>query len=511
MCGILFSNDPQLSEERFKKSLDKMNHRGPDYSGFLESGKFKLGHTRLKIIDLDDRSNQPMLSSCKRYAIIFNGEIYNFQELKKKHALKTKTSSDTEILLLLYIKLKDKILNELNGMFAFIILDTSTGSYFVARDRLGVKPLYYCRNKENIYFSSEISPLLDFIKSNEIDNLGLRQYKKFRTFFNQRTLYKLIKVFPSGYFFDGRNFIQYWQYQIKDEKQLNIEELYDLLLSAIELRCLSDVPVGSFLSGGLDSTLITALSGIKRTWSVGFADLNEFNWAEIASKNLDTKQTNITINNEEFIELSKNMINKRKEPLSVPNETLLFKLSKKIKPENTVVLSGEGADELFFGYSRIFSYFRNNEFDLRHFDKLYSYGSHDDEEIIEDVISPYQNKYSNAIDIIASFFQTAHLHGLLRRLDNSSMFASIEARTPFVDYRIVELMSGVRYEDRVIKDEFKFPLKKIADKYTNLPNKLIYRPKVGFPVPLNQIFELGQLGNGYDYWLKFNLNQLGIN
>ena len=199
------------------------------------------------------------------------------------------------------------------------------------------------------------------------------------------------------------------------------------------------------------------------------------------------------------------MINKRKEPLSVPNEVLLYEMTKQVKIKNTVVLSGEGADELFFGYDRIFNWAQNNKWDLESFDSYYSYGSHKDDEIIEDVLSPFMN-YGECIDIVAAFFQVAHLHGLLRRLDNATMLCSVEARVPFVDHRLVERMAGVPFTYRFKNGISKYPLKKLFKDH--LPEEIINRKKVGFPVPISKIFN--EKNQPMDQWLKFNLDTLNI-
>jgi asparagine synthase (glutamine-hydrolysing) len=172
---------------------------------------------------------------------------------------------------------------------------------------------------------------------------------------------------------------------------------------------------------------------------------------------------------------------------------------------NTVILSGEGADELFFGYDRIFNWAGNNIWDLNSFDELYSYGSHKDNEILEDVLAPFMD-YGSCIEIVAAFFQVAHLHGLLRRLDNATMLCSVEARVPFVDHRLVERMAGVSFNYRIHNNISKFPLKSIFSEY--LPKEIIDRKKVGFPVPLANIFS--DKNEPMDQWLQFNLETLNI-
>ncbi len=507
MCGILFTNDRGIEKDNFIKALSLMEHRGPDVPLCYASYKqFKLGHNRLKIIDLDNRSNQPFYSRDGRYIMVYNGEIYNYKELAREHGIKMSTTGDTELLLSLYIKYGPKMLGWLNGMFSLVILDTATEDIFASRDRLGVKPLYYYESDSRTIFSSEISAIIDLTGKTEIDDIGLRQYKKLRIFFNGRTLYSSIKMFPAGHYLLNGKILKYWELQIEDKEPPKDEELRFLIESAVSYRCISDVPVGSYLSGGVDSTIVAGLASEPHTWTVGFFDNNEFNWGKLAAKKFHSRHHEIIIKKDEFLPLATSMIKKRREPLSVPNEVLLYKMTKAVKEFNTVVLSGEGADELLFGYDRIFRWAAESVWDLGEFSELYSYGSNSDLEIVEDAVSPFY-KYGKAINIVAAFFQVAHLHGLLRRLDNSTMLCAVEARVPFVDYRLVERLAGVPFDYKMPKGVVKGSLKRIFSDL--IPAQIIDRPKVGFPVNLNDIFGLKKTdGNGMDKWFEFNLNNL---
>lgn len=215
--------------------------------------------------------------------------------------------------------------------------------------------------------------------------------------------------------------------------------------------------------------------------------------------------------NDEFLQIAKEMVTVRREPLSVPNEVLLYTMTRAVKEFNTVILSGEGADELFFGYDRIFTWAaaKGAAFDLDGFDRHYSYGRHGDVEVLEDALAPFMHRGS-ALDIVAAFFQVAHLHGLLRRLDNSTMLCSVEARVPFVDHRLVERMAGVSYDYRMSGGNVKAPLKRVfADL---VPAEIIQRRKVGFPVDLAAVFDAqGNAGaSPVENWFTFNLEALGV-
>lgn len=510
MCGILFASLRSINKEKFLQALKLMVHRGPDASlCYKEFNRYKLGHNRLSIIDLQSRSNQPFFSQDERYVIIYNGEVYNYKELAKKYSILLKTNSDTELIIELSIKIGFKdALEQFNGMFAYIIYDTKTDEYFIARDRLGVKPLYIYELNGDIVVSSEINAILHLLDSQaKIDDVGLRQYKKLRAFFNGHTIYKNIKMFPAGCYQESKKIKSYWELPIGYQSPPTDDELRWLIESSVEYRKVSDVPLGSYLSGGLDSTIVAALTSEAHTWTVGFKDQNEFEWGQIAAEKIGSTHHEIIVDEEMFINDAAFLINQRKEPLSVPNEVLLYQMTKAVKQKNKVVLCGEGADELFFGYDRIFRWANAiSIFNLKDFSKLYSYGSVDDYEIVESVIEPYY-AYGKPIDVIAAFFQMAHLHGLLRRLDNSTMMCSVEARAPFVDYRLVERMAGVPFEYRMPNDIVKAPLKRIFKDI--IPPQIIIRKKVGFPVKLENIFHV-EKERAFDSWFDFNINELRL-
>lgn len=512
MCGFLFSNIV-CKKSDFLNALSRISHRGPDGPlNFFETDGHKFGHNRLTILDKSDEALQPFFSEDKRHLVIYNGEIYNYLELAREYDITLKTHCDTELLLKLYLKLGEKFLEKLNGMFAFIIYDTVDKTLFFARDRLGIKPIYYYERNSNFIISSEPSPILHLTSENKLDDIGIRQYKKLRSFFNGRTIYSNIKTLPAGYYVKNGKTVRYWELDIHPKEVPSDDTVKELFESAVKYRTISDVPIGSYLSGGLDSTIIAKIVcdytvNQRHTWTVGSKDNNEFKWAKIAADYIKSDHHEILIENEEFFDLLKRIIKIRKEPLSVPNEVLIYKMTKEAKKYNTVLLSGEGADELFFGYDRIFSWAHNNKWDIKEFTKLYAYGSEDDFEIVEDAIAPFVKKYDRTIDIVAAFFQISHLHGLLRRLDSSSMLAEVEARVPFVDHRLVELMAGVPFESRTSLDNPKKLLKKLYQKI--LPSDIINRKKVGFPVDLEAVLPKDTPGeNGYDKWFNLNLKLL---
>ena len=498
MCGILAYFGNNLSKIDFKSSLEKMNHRGPDATGTYFNDGVMLGHKRLSILDLTNSSNQPFKYG--DYLVVFNGEIYNYIELKKQYKLNPKTSSDTEVLLLMYIKFGKECLQRLNGMFSFIIYNEITKEVFIARDRLGIKPLYIYQKNKEIILASEIASILK-LRSSELDEFGIRQYQKLRMTLKDYTIYNDIKQFPAGSYFLNNKIKKYWNLDPVETSNPSDIELEELIYSSVDLRKRSDVPLGTYLSGGLDSTILTYLIKPNHTWTVGFEEMNEFKWTDLASELLHSKHHKTLVDKNIFLNTAQWMIKNRREPLCVPNEILIYLMTKDVKKQNTVVLSGEGADELFWGYDRIFRWANTQkEISIKDFDHYYCYGSHQDDEVIDFAIHDLPGK--SPLLRIAYFFQIYHLHGLLRRVDNSTMLCSVEARVPFVDHRLVEMMIGASF-DWKMGMSFKEPLKRI---YADLvPTEIINRKKIGFPVPLESIFADNK-EKPIDSWFNYNIN-----
>ncbi|MAW65715.1 MAG: asparagine synthase (glutamine-hydrolyzing) [Flavobacteriales bacterium] len=503
MCGILFCKSLKITSECFKNASRMMSHRGPDNLGYYSFNEIKMSHNRLSIIDLDKRSNQPF--KIGNFYIVFNGEIYNYKELIKEHHLIVKTESDTEVLLKMYIKYGSKCLKFLNGMFSFIIFNETTEDIFVARDRLGIKPLYFYQKGEEIIFSSEISPIRS-LKDVQVSEFSIRQYSKFRMTVNGDTLFDDVKFFPAGSYMESGKITKYWDLEICEKPDpKDDDELDELIRQSINLRMRSDVPVSSYLSGGLDSTIITAIARPKTSWTIGFDNLNEFEWSKLAGEDLKIGFNQLCVTNKDFIKTADWMIKKRQEPLSVPNEVLIYIMTKKARESGyKVILSGEGADELFWGYDRIFRWANEQkELTVEGFENKYCYGSKRDLDIVDYALSCLPK--GSPVEKVGYYFQITHLHGLLRRVDNSTMLCSVEARVPFVDHNLVEYMNGRSFNYRM-GSSFKEPLKRIFK--NEIPKAIIDRPKIGFPVPLNSIFNTGELKTGFDEWFKFNLERI---
>jgi asparagine synthase (glutamine-hydrolysing) len=505
MCGILFSINSKHRVNRLQDALKLMDHRGPDATGVSSfDNNIFMGFKRLSIIDLSDEANQPF--TIGHFHLIFNGELYNYKELIIEHNLDIRTTSDTEVVLKMYQKYKENALDYFNGMFALVIYDEKKKDIFVARDRLGIKPLYYSENAGELYYCSEIEPIKALVETS-FDNFAVRQYLKLRMTVKGHTIYDNIKMFPPGHYSINGKITRYWDYSPELRSAPKNEELEWLISNSVDIRKRSDVPVGSYLSGGLDSTILSYLLKPTHTWTVGFEMMNEFNWGKLANDGLGSIHHKTIVDSEQFVETAKLMIQKRKEPLSVPNEVLIYLMTKNVKRNNTVVLSGEGADELFWGYDRIFRWANEAAaFNIDEFDKMYSYGSQKDDEVIDFAISDLPG--TTVLEKVAYYFQIHHLQGLLRRLDNSTMLCSVEARVPFVDHRLVELLAGSPIEWRM-GSSIKQPLKNMFRKL--IPAEIIDRKKIGFPVPLESIFpEQANRNTPMDRWLELNMKQLNI-
>lgn len=566
--------DKELVEE----ARDSMFHRGPDDAGLYYSRPegVALGHRRLSIIDLSPTGHQPFFSNDGRYVIIFNGEIYNYLEIKKelKGRYDFKTPSDTEVLIAAYSQWGKGCLEKINGMFAFAIWDKKENSLFVARDRLGIKPLYYSIVSDNFYFASEIKAILKLSKiRRELNKQGYLDYLSYRQVLGGDTFFVGISALLPGHclFFKKHSVVEqtkYWDLPVLDKKNDPGEEQIlknteELLKETVRQHLISDVPLGAYLSGGLDSSLLVALiAGFSKekvkTFTVGFEEVgyNEFEPASQVANLFDTDHHEIILKGQEYLSLIPEVIKIKDEPLSIPNEIAVHLLSKELKKHISVVLSGEGADELFGGYGRIFrsgfdwermqllksgqlnssdapdlvNNLRDKYGDwqemseIEHFLRQYQYFDVKEKEQIlnQDFFSldrnsiinkpffvPFFDKLKNlsVSDKYLHIFQKIHLLAPMRRLDANTMSSSVEARVPFVDHKLVEFVSALPLHYKLawkseqqkekarslnssqISEEYdttKYLLKKIAEKY--LPDNIINRKKIGFPVPLNSFF-----------------------
>ncbi|MBU4223734.1 asparagine synthase (glutamine-hydrolyzing) [Patescibacteria group bacterium] len=522
MCGIICVTGKKLDKIRDKsvnEMLVSLSRRGPDDCGILKFHGCVLGQTRLSIIDISG-GHQPMKDNEKNIAITFNGEIYNYKELRKKlenKGHKFSTNSDTEVILKSYIEHGHKCLDYFDGMFAFAIWDEEKQSLFMARDRFGKKPLYYAfDNDGNLMFASEIKAL--FASGQIIGELDCGAIDNYLTLMyvpSHKTVYKNIFTLRPAHFAvleNGKlNISCYWELLREPEKITYgeaKERIRELFRQAVEKRLIADVEVGSFLSGGVDSTLVTAYAQAAmnrplKTFSLGYGNyINELPYAEEASKKIGTDHYTLQTTNDLAQELKK-VIEYMDEPhadsSNFPQHLISALASTKVK----VALSGDGADELFMGYGwyqkhwhlpfrerlkqQFFSdpfkgYLKNiSIFSIEERKKIWQ----DKTCLNADIFTKEPSISADPITKINDFDIATYLPGqLLSKIDSMGMMHSLEVRSPFLDHKLVEFVYGLPTEYKMNKHENKIILKDILSEI--MPKKFVYRRKQGFGAPIAQ-------------------------
>ncbi len=579
MCGIsgIFYKDRErkIDEATLISMRDAMVHRGPDDSGVYINKHIGLAHRRLSIVGLST-GHQPMSNHSQSLWIVFNGEIYNYPQLKidlQKKGYKFLTQSDTEVIIHLYAEYGNKCVHYLNGMFAFAIWDADRQEMFMARDRLGVKPFYYVELNNAFIFSSEIKSLLEYPEfSAKCNTEAVYEYFTFRAVTGEQTLFDQVKSILPGHYMtiSGNSYKteQYWHArQVEFDYSISVADAKDrfeeLLDDAVRIRLMSEVPLGTFCSGGVDSSLVTALAARAttnpvNTFSVGFheAEFDETYYARMVSKQYSTTHHELKLDSDEFSSLLPDLIHLNDEPLNFSNSVHIYAISKLAKEFVTVVLTGEGADELFLGYPRYqiprlaqtlkrFSwlagpllsaasilkndhrleklsyYLRSDVRDVMLFNSA-TCRTESVNNILQSSIPVNLHYRDQVLDSSADMQhilsrmsvqdQQTYLISILNRQDKMSMGASVEARVPFLDYRIAEFANSLPAAIRMKGFNTKMLVKQVAEKY--LPKEVIYRRKSGFGVPLAQWLRnpkgLGGLAEevintgGYDEFLDSN-------
>lgn len=532
MCGILGAN---FLSNNFKEALENLNNRGPDYNSSLKIKDKEFGHTRLAIIDLDNEANQPMVFD--DILIVFNGEIYNYQELIQEEALECKTSSDTEVLIRLYQKYEEEFLNKINGMFSFCLYDMRKEKYFCARDRYGKKPFFYYHKDNKFIFSSSINSIIKLLGSTpKLNKVALSQYVQYFVPIAPNTFYQDINSLEAATYFTLQNndlkkkrYYKINTYKaVKDESEA-LEKIEETLIKSIEARLVSDVEVGSLLSGGVDSSLVSALySKITNkqinTFSVGYSEYKnycELDYADITAKHINSNHTRLEIGKDDFINYFEDTLTALEQPHADSAAVPLNILTNKIHQTGIkTVLSGEGSDELFLGYdnyAKFLGYYdfaktldngqneflnsiigalqnntKESEYLRRVVKKQNIYNSFG--EIYSDIQKrklfrkvptfKTENPKKDPVDWMSYIDLKIWLgEALLSKVDRISMRNSLEVRTPFLDYRLVNLAFSIDSQIKV-GDTNKYLLKKIALKY--IPEQIVNRTKKGFNSPFNE-------------------------
>ena len=553
MCGIYLTNIP-ISEKEIKLKLDKIKFRGPDNFGVIQKEKHFLGHLRLSILDLEERSNQPFLFD--NLSLVYNGEIYNFKEVKNsliQEGYTFETTSDTEVLLKGYHAWGEQVLDRINGMFAFAIYDENKKNVFIARDRLGVKPLYYSWQNGKLELCSQLTPL----NKGNLNQEAISIYLQTGYIPSPFSIYEGINKLPPGQYaiFDlDKNQVEihsYWD--LKEVKENKIpyeeakEELHSLLIDAVKIRLQSEVPYGSFLSGGIDSALVSSIANTiqkekLKTFTIGFDNkvYDESNVAGQFAEIIKSEHHLIPSSQDELALLMDNFFKAYDEPFADSSALPSLLLNKKVKEHVTVALSGDGGDESFLGYNH-FAWVRKVSllflvplffrrlaayvFPLKFIGKRgHSIKNillmNNLDEFIESIFTGFDtlllkdkkqwmNHFRKYLFLSKNKFQkTADLNLKLWlesdsnvKVDRASMAFSVEVRSPFLDYRIVEFARNLPLKYRLKGSLRKRILRDILSEY--IPKEVFDQPKKGFSVPLSDWIR-GSFKDEFSKYLKTN-------
>ena len=532
MCGIVgeYIFNKNYNNHNIELLLDQIKTRGPDYSGFIVNQCIALGHSRLSIIDLSASSNQPFEDKDAQFTMVYNGCVYNYKELREdlvKKGYVFKTTGDTEVVLKSYQEWGYDCLKKFEGDFALAIWENRNKKLFLARDRFGVKPLYFSNNKNFFRFGSNLQSIIAKKDINlELDNQSLHMHFSLHSVVPApNTIFKNIKKVPPGHYLvispDQEILTKaYWKLDSSSQSQLITDEneakeqIKNLLIKAVEKRIsASDIDVGILLSGGLDSSLIVALANDHfpnlKTYSIGFEDDkdekgNEFFYSDQIAKQFKTKHEKIVIDNKSVLSRLPEAFKSMSEPMVAQDAIAFYMLSELVSKEVKVVLSGQGADEAFVGY---FWYKNINAEvnDHRNFCKHYVDRSHDEvKEFLnikfdgDHTSAMIKNKLNsaNAKTLLGSVLNfditTLVVDDPVKRVDNMTMAWGLEARVPFLDHQLIE--ASARIDPNLhLKRNGKNILKAISDDI--LPKGVIERKKGYFPMPALKFIR----GEYYDF------------
>ncbi|MEH1738793.1 asparagine synthase (glutamine-hydrolyzing) [Fusobacterium varium] len=551
MCGICgFISEKEITTENLKNMNNTINYRGPDSEGIYfeetDGKKIGLAHKRLAIMDLSPLGHQPMFSEDKNIIVIFNGEIYNFQEIKEdleKKGYKFRSTSDTEVIVKGYEEYGIEIIEKLNGMFAIALYDKKDKELFLIRDRIGIKPLYFHIDEKDIIFASELKPILEYpYFKREIDKDSLSDFLHHSYISGEKSIFKnTFKLLPGSYLRYKNEKItieNYWSIKKeflnkKIDEKLTEEQwkskIKDFLEKSIKDRMISDVPLGAFLSGGIDSSLIVSImqkisSKPIKTFTIGFEE-KEYNEAENAKKianYLKTDHTEYYMKIEELKKYIDKLAVYYDEPFADSSQLPTMLVSEIAKQKVTVALSGDGGDELFCGYSRYESLFKMQK--LKNISKIinlipfrdeiiknignrylrgfyfkndseivnseYLFYSHN-KSIIKDYNHKINERYFENIEISKNIQEKSMLKDMITylpddimtKVDRASMAFSLETRAPFLDdHKFIELSFKIPHRYKYKNNEKKYILKEVLKEY--IPENLIENKKKGFAVPI---------------------------
>lgn len=576
MCGITGAYALTEKGKEFHSKLEAaiatMSLRGPDGSGKYVEGIAALGHARLAIIDTSVSANQPFTDNSGRYTIVFNGEIFSYREIREElKDFTPRTTSDTEILLQGYIEWGEKVLDKLNGFFAFAIHDKETDELFLARDRMGIKPLLVYQDENAIVFGSEMKALMAFGIPREIDVVSQALYHQFNyTPYPETIFQNVVELDPGSWMrIKGKEGPSaslrvtnevFWSIPKPTAPKTKLsynqaqEKLRELMEKSVQRRMIADVPLGSFLSGGIDSSIIVTLAARQtdklNTFSIGYADeplFDETHYAEAVAKKIGSNHTVFKLTNDDLYADLHDVLNYIDRPFADSSALPVHILCKHTRKHVTVALSGDGADELFSGYNKHAAEFRarnlglkeqvvaalkplwflmpasrNSSFgntvrQLQKFSEGVSLGAKDrywnwasfwSDEQVDQLIRDRVNKdelknrkskltvelgSTNDLDeILYTDLHQVLRNDMLTKVDLMSMANSLEVRVPFLDHEVVEFACSLPEEYKVTSTIRKRILQETFR--ADLPEMLFKRPKHGFEVPLLNWFK-GELNS----------------
>lgn len=553
MCGIvgLFYTDNACDPGRLTAMRDSEVHRGPDGAGNFVAGPLGLGHRRLSIIDLGT-GQQPMQTPNGRFVITYNGEIYNYRELRQEleaRGAQFVTQSDTEVILQLHAHFGDGAVGRLNGIFAYAIWDTQTQRLLLVRDRAGIKPLYFSSTPRGVAFASEIKALFHSdLVAPRLNEKRIAEYLLFRQVAGPENLFAGVEVLPPGHTMEiiaGRPSRpkQYWSVRdvpppFRGSYTEAVDALDAALNRAVARQLMAEVPLGTFCSGGIDSSLTTAIAARHaskqiNTFSVGFHEdaYDESAYARMAAQACGTKHHELRLDEREYAELLPRLVWHHDLPLNFANSVHIYAVSKLARQHVTVVLTGEGADELFGGYPRYYiprllqsvssiprplraalfgllSYAPDSrirklaDFARRPIAESLLYNCTGTDpirarqlvrnlasvplEFREACIEDAQRRGLDPVTTLATLDFQTYLVSILNRQDKMSMATSIEARVPFLDNEIIDFARSLPLQYKQTLRHRKRVLKDVALRY--LPSDIVTRRKSGFGVPLQPWF-----------------------
>lgn len=544
MCGFVgFCDDSKNKKKIIRDMADIIKHRGPDSDGYYVDNNIALGFRRLSIIDLD-KGSQPIFNEDKDKVIVFNGEIYNYKEIReelKSKGHKFSTNTDTEVILHGYEEYKEDILNKLRGMFAFVIYDIKEKSLFGARDFYGIKPFYYYYDNENFLFGSEIKSFLgnpNFKK--ELNKDMLSQYLTFQCSIGEDTFFKnTYKLLPGHYFIYKDKELEikkYYEVKLEPNDDKSLEEwvsgIREVIDNSVLAHKVSDVEVGSFLSSGVDSSLIAKLSSVDKTFTVGYDNkkYSEIDYAKEFSDKINVSNVSKKISKEEYFKEFSNVQYYMDEPLADASAVMLYFLSKTASKHVKVCLSGEGADEIFGGYNIYhepysvswynkipyfvrkcigilvypfrnytgfnFLYRRSKKIEDRYIGNAFIFEPNDAKKIVnfnygnktyKDFTKSYYDKVSD-LDVVTKMqyidFNFWLIYDILLKADKMSMANSLEVRVPYLDRKVIEYASKLPSKYKIVGNETKYAFRKVAKE--ELADKVADKKKLGFPVPIRE-------------------------